>query len=340
MIKYTYYIGIDVSKNTLDFAVMKGKVFLFHKVLPNTQENIKEFINEIKQLSSFALTKALFCMEHTGYYCNSLIAVLKANKTNIVVENAVKIKNSLGLIRDKSDKIDAIRIANYACLNCDKLVLYNHKRSVIIHLSNLVALRSRLLGALLSLKVPLKEEIVFVNKELHTETMKGCSTSIMAIKADIAYVEDKMNILIKSDDHLTKLFDLITTVPGVGQLTAIQILLSTNEFKDISNAKKFACYAGVVPFIKGSGLKIGRGRISQVANKKVKALLHICAITSLRCDKVMKEYYKRKILDGKPPMAVINAIRNKLILRVFACVNRNEPYQKDYVALPLTKEDL
>jgi transposase len=72
--------------------------------------------------------------------------------------------------------------------------------------------------------------------------------------------------------------------------------------------------------------------VSQFANKKVKTLLHICAVSALRFDPELKAYFERKTkTEGKPKMAVINAIRYKVVLRIFACLNQDRVYKKGYI---------
>src|ERR1700754_1812193 len=93
---YTYFIGIDVSRNKLDIAVMAGNSFLFHREIKNEPADIFAFVTEIKDLPKFVMTKAVFCMEATGIYCNHLLHTLKKFKTNIVRENPLQILNSLG----------------------------------------------------------------------------------------------------------------------------------------------------------------------------------------------------------------------------------------------------
>lgn len=327
---YTYFIGIDVSRNHLDYVVMEGKKFLFHKELTNEPISILEFINELKTLPKFTIGKSVFVMEQTGYYCNHLVTVLKRVKANFAIENAMQIKNSMGVLRGKDDKLDAIRIAQYAYNNRELLTLKELKRPVMIQLSNIYNLRNRLLGMHLALKAPIKEQELFVKKLIYKDTIRSCNRSLEAIKTDIQDIDIFLNQLISSDENLKKLFKIVTSVPYIGTITAIQIIISTNEFKDIHDPKKFACYAGVAPFKNESGMMKGRARVSPIANKKVKALLHICALGALQHDPELKEYFNRKVNEGKPKMAVINALKYKLILRVFACVNQGRCYSKEY----------
>jgi transposase len=78
------------------------------------------------------------------------------------------------------------------------------------------------------------------------------------------------------------------------------------RFKDITDAKKFACYAGVVPFEQSSGRKRGKPHVSRIANKKVKALLHLAALSASLHSDEFKTYFDRKVAEGKNKMLVLN----------------------------------
>jgi transposase len=330
--KFTYFIGIDVSRNKLDYAVLKDKQLVVHRETSNKPEAILAFVTELKTLTDFKISKAVFCMEQTGFYCNHLLNVLKKLKAYVAVENPVQIKNSLGLLRGKNDKIDAIRIAQYAQRNKTELKRWTPRRPIVVQLMNLIAIRNRLLGVSVALKTPLKEQLTFIKKGIQHESIQSCKRSLTAIEEDLFDINTSIESLINADDRLNRLKKLITSVPSIGPVTAIQIIICTNEFRDINNPKKFACYAGVAPFKRESGKMIGRAKVSHVANKKIKSLLHICAMGSLRYNKELIAYYERKTkTEGKPKMAVINAIRYKLILRVFACVNQDRCFVEDHI---------
>lgn len=331
--RYSYFIGIDVSKNKLDFAVLQAGNLLFHQETQNEPNEILPFVTGLKTLPKFTMSKALFCMEHTGIYTNKLLACLKKLKANTVVENAMVIKNSMGLIRGKYDKIDAIRIAQFAFKNKDTLRLSEAKRPVILELTSLFALRNRLLNTQTALKTPLKEQTGFIKKGLSKQGDQLCAKSILAIATDLSIIDHIMDLLLNSDERTKRLMQIITSVPAVGRITAIQLIIATNEFRDINDPKKFACYAGVAPFVKDSGKFKGRGRVSSIANKRVKGVLHLCAVTAIRAKGLeeLRAYYDRKtITEGKPKMAVLNALRNKIILRIFACVNQDRLFESEY----------
>lgn len=330
--EFTYFIGCDVSKNELDFAVMCGKKFLFHKEIFNEPTAITVFFNDLKKLPDFDLNLAVFCMEHTGIYTNHLLTYLHKKKANCCLEAATHIKNSMGNIRGKDDKVDAMRIAEYAYKNREELRMWHPKREVIQKLASLSSTRRRLLEAQTLLKTPLKESNDFVSKSILNQSRKVCQCTLTSIQADLKKIESAIKEVIDTDEELRRLFGIITSVNGVGPVTATQILITTNEFKDIKDPKKFACYAGVAPFTKESGLFKGKAKVSHMANKKVKTLLHMSALTAIVFNPDMKAYYERKVNEEKKnKMLVINAVRNKLILHIFACVSQNRKYEKNYM---------
>lgn len=332
--KFEFFIGIDVSKNELDFAVIQGKALLFHQEIVNNPKSISSFINELKMIKGFKLEKAVFCMEHTGIYTAHLLSGLHKKKANLCLEPATQIRNSLGNIRGKNDKIDAIRIAEYACKNQEDLTLWVPKRLVIQHLAHLATTRARLIKAKNMLTVSLAEAKAFLPKEIIKKDSGLCSHTVKAMESDIQKIDKIIDGIVASDPELTRLFTLVTSVSGIGKVTATQIIITTNEFKDIKDPKKYACYSGVAPFTKESGIFKGKASVSHMANKKVKTLLHMSALVAIQHNADIKEYYRRKVdLEKKNKMSVLNAVRNKLILRIFACVRENKQYEKKYSKL-------
>lgn len=326
----TYFIGVDVSKNELDFAVVNSNKVLFHLEVTNDKAGIDSFIKALKKQTGFDFENSLFCMEFTGIYNNILLNYLSSHKAFIWVENARQIKDSMGTIRGKTDKLDSILIAQYSYKNRENPRLWSPKRDIIQELDRLTAIRSRLKNAIKMLETPLVDSKDFIGKKAHKDTKNACQDSINALKKDVKNVEKQIDEIIKKDPELSHLFELITSVKGISKVTATEIIITTNEFKDIDDPKKFGAFAGCVPFERSSGKKKGRPKVSSITNKKMKALLHMAAMSAIKYCKELKEYYERKVSEGKNKMLVINNVRNKLILRVFACVNKNQKYNENY----------
>lgn len=328
-LKTKYFIGIDISKNKLDIALVLDGNLIDHQTIANTSSAVQKYLDELKGLKCKSIRQVIFCMENTGVYGNILIGQLLKKKAIIAVENGMHIKQSMGLVRDKSDKKDALRIALFAEKNSKNLRFWEPPRPVIVKLRHLSQVRERLLNVVVKLQLPIKENGAFIDSAMGKLALECSILSIDAVKADLQKVERQISEQIKADERLARLNALITSVPGVGDKTALQIIIRTNEFKTISDPKKFACYAGVVPFKKESGVSTSRAKISGLANKKLKSLLHMCAFRAIRVDSEIAGYYERKTqVDKKAKMSVINAIRNKLILRVFACVRNDKAFIK------------
>lgn len=327
-----YFVGIDVSKLTLDFMVLAGVNKLFHLQVENSAAGIESFIKQLRSVYFISLKECLFCLEHTGIYNNPLLDYFEKNKCNVWLESAIHIKQSSGLMRGKNDKIDSYRIALFASRNRESAKLWQPKREVIKKLKTLAATRSRLITAKVQLETSLKEGNKYTDKAAQKLFESCCRHSLAGLKKDIAYTEEQIKKVITEDERLNELFDIITSVPGVGPVTATEVIVSTNEFKDIKEAKKYACYSGIAPFSYTSGTSIkGKAKVSNMANKQVKKLLHMASLTAAVYDKELKTYFERKVAEGKNKMAVLNAIRNKLIQRVFACVRENRKYEKNYM---------
>lgn len=327
--QFKFFVGIDVSKNTLDFSVVTQGMEMANFRIENSPKAIKKTLRELATLKGYHLAETLFCLEYTGLYNNHITSSLQSIEAHIWVEKAIQIKRSSGLQRGKSDKVDACRIAFYAFRNQDKARLWSAPREVIQQLKRLTGLRERLLIMKGQLQKPMQESQRFDSKEIYAGIKEACQASLKAIKSDLKRIDNRIQEVIKSDVSLKHLFDLVTSVDGIGPVIACEMVLTTNEFRNINDPKKYACYSGVVPFEHTSGSSVrGRSRVSHFANKNCKRLLHLAAMSTIRYSGELKTYWLRKLQEGKHKMVVLNAIRNKLIQRVFAVVKRGTKYQK------------
>ncbi len=329
--EYKVFIGVDVSKETLDFVVLFEGKKLFHIQVSNNNTGINRFYKRIKQHIKVDQEHWLLCMEHTGIYCNPLLEYSNGKGLSVWLEDASRIRAYHGLERGKDDALDAFRIAEYAYAKKEKTMLYKAPRKIIDKIKTIIKLRERLVTTKTRLLAPLKEEKRFGDKQLAREHEKLLKPVIDKVIKQIQLVEKKIQKLIKEDEHLRRLYGLITSVQGVGFVTAINTLVVTNEFKKITEPKKMACHCGVAPFKYDSGTSIrSKAKVSHRANKSMKTLLHLAAMSAISCNGELKDYYLRKVEEGKNKMAVINAVRNKIIHRMFVCVRENRKYEKIY----------
>lgn len=333
---FRFFIGIDVSKNTLDIGLLDAdnSALISHQQVGNSDDGIAAMLEWLQKQDGFLIGNSLFCLEHTGMYNYPLLQFFSQQNANVWIENPVQIKKSLGLQRGKNDKVDAIRIAQYAYRLKDHVKLWKPVREVIDRLKHLSALRERLVETKKRLLTPVEELFKVGNKTIAKTLEKSMSKTMKGLDKDLQAIEDQMRDIIDNDDDLKRLYELVTSVIGIGFVTAVNLLVYTNEFKLFSNHRQFACYSGVAPFEYRSGISMkGRSRVSHMANKKMKRYLHMASLTGIKLDEGLRKYYERKVTEGKNKMSVLNAIRNKLLARIFAVVNRGLPYQKNYLVL-------
>lgn len=327
MKQYRHVFGVDVSKKTVDITHVINQEFT-HRQFSNDEAGMEQLMAWLKELQ-LDFDTTLFCMEATGLYCFTLTHFLASHSIDTWIEHAAQIKKATALARGKNDKVDSQRIAAYATKNLDRLRLWKPVDATLEKIRHLASLRERLVETRKRLATPIKEfEDVgnLVMAKLLTKTIKS---SLTAIDKDLKNIETKIIDVINEDDNLKLLYKLITSVVGIGFVTAINLIVHTNGFAMMKDARKLACYCGVAPFEYSSGSSVrGKTKVHYMANKKLKCNLHMASLTAVKLDADLKAYYERKVMEGKNKMSVLNAVKNKLLARVVAVVNKQQEYVK------------
>lgn len=327
----TIIVGIDVSKETLDLVTLARGDEAYHEQIPNTVKAYRQWMKDQLSGSDKGKDSWLVCMENTGIYCSHVMEVCASLGVDLWVEDAGRIKAFHSLARGKSDAVDASRIAHYGYLKQGEAKLWSAPREVISQLKSLHQLRRRLLNTKQRLSTPLGEE-KYMGSSWSKEHSSHITPILRQLNVQLKEVEGKLKALILADSHLRELYENMSSVKGVGLIVAVSLLVMTNEFKDINDPRKMACQAGVAPFPYESGKRIkGRTKVSHRAHKPMKVLLNLAARSSVSSPGELRDYYERKVAEGKNKMVVLNAIRNKIIHRVFACVRDNRKYEENYM---------
>jgi transposase len=327
MKQYSHFFGVDVSKKTVDITLAHNAE-LIHQQFTNDDEGMAQLMEWLKELKP-ALENTLFCMEATGLYCFPLTRFLAANSIDIWIEHAAQIKKSTALARGKNDKVDSQRIAIYATKYLDRLRLWKPVDTTLEKIKHLASLRDRLVETKKRLETPIKEFEEMGNAAMAKLLTKTIKSSLAAIDKDLKNVESKIIDIVNEDDNLKLLYKLITSVVGIGFVTAINLIVHTNGFTMLKDTRKLACYCGVAPFEYSSGSSVrGRTKVHFMANKKLKCNLHMASLSAVKLDADLKYYYERKVAEGKSKLSVLNAVKNKLLARIIAVVNKQQEYVK------------
>jgi len=317
--------GVDVSKLTLDIFVKPCGLSL---VIDNNRKGFVQWWKEMKKILQ-PDTRVMVVMEHTGLYSRKFEIFLRTLGVDYCKISALEIKRSLGMTRGKNDKIDAQRIAGYGWLRRELLTADPKVEESIEQLKYLLGARLKMV----------RDRAGYINriKEMkaagYVKELKLEEEIVAYLAKKIKEVERSITKLIVSNPVLKTTCELLRSIKGIGPIIAAYMIGNTNNFTRFSSARKFNCYAGIAPFKYQSGTSIkGRARVSHLANKDTKTLLNLAATCAIRCDEELKTYYLRKVSEGKNKMSCINAIRAKLVARMFAVVKRQSPYQPLAVA--------
>ena len=326
---YPFIAGIDVSKMSLDVCLVNCTTGeCASTVVANNSEGYKSLKRWLKMQGNDKHEKTLFCMEHTGIYTQNLVKYLLSRGGKVWLESSLHIKRSMGIVRGKTDKIDAQRIARFACLHQQEAKLVQLTQPTLERLQYLMRARMRLLKSINSHKTAI-EEMTQVDKKAGTELSRLCKKAVEGLKESLQKVEAKMEELVSADKEIKTLYELITSVKSVGNVLALELIVFTHGFTRLLDGRKLACYAGVAPFEYRSGTSVrGTTGTSSFANKILKKSLFMASMNAVRHHGELKEYYSRKTAEGKSKMSALNAVRNKLLHRIVAVVKRGTPYQE------------
>lgn len=322
------YVGIDVSRDHLDFALVDNEGT--HEVstqVPNETKAIKALVRSWMKKNGLDSAESLFCLEPTGHYSHLLLEVLVDMKVAVWLAHPMDIKQGMGIARGKNDKVDALRIAQFARRYRDQARLFTADHLRMGKLKQLLMKRRQLMDSKVRLKIQLKD----VNRRMHADLHKTFDQIDQAHMRTIDRLIKKVELMIdqeiSADPVIKQQYDLIASVPGVGPVLASNMLALTDAFTRFSTPRQLACHVGVAPFEHSSGSSVrGRTRTSQKAHAGLKSLLHMAALVAIRNDQELGDYYRRKVAEGKPKLCAINAVRGKIVHRILAVLRRNEPY--------------
>jgi|GraSoiStandDraft_1057264.scaffolds.fasta_scaffold110352_1 transposase len=323
MKKYKIFVGIDISKGWIDVAVKSETVSVCRR-FDNCKKGYRSMLSWLKTFASFK--EMILCMEHTGVYGMPLWEYLANQKICFVVETGLQIRHSMGIRRGKSDKADAQIIARYIRLHHTETRLYKVPNEVIKRLKIVFGYRERLLKVKHLLTVSSKEISSFMSKSACREMTIDSGKLAAIISERISRIEKVIDKIIEADPETNRIYRLVKSVPGIGPITGAYLIIVTQNFTLINNSRKLSRYAGMSPEKNESGIIKRKAKTSRIGNKKLKALLSNCVGTIIQHDIESREYQQRKIDQGKPEGVIINNLRNKILHRVCAVVNRGTPY--------------
>ncbi|MBG7612937.1 IS110 family transposase [Polaribacter sp. BAL334] len=327
-------VGIDVAQKEL--VVTLGRMFedlsieLYrYKVFKNTEKGFIGLTNWVKKLTKEEV-KVLYVMEATGVYHQKIAYYLDKNNFDVAVVLPNKISNYIRTLDIKTitDKTCSQAITRFGLER--KLDLWKRPKSIYKNLQQLTRERDQIVAERVTAKNQLHAELS--EAEPYEKSIKRIKARIKLLNTQEKEIKNDIAVIVASDENIRKEIDIICTLPGVGELTAVIVLAETNGFELIRNKRQLASYAGLDVKEKQSGTSIkGKPRISKKGNRSLRKAMHFPALTAVKWDENFKELYARLVSKHGIKMKALVAVQRKLLEMIFTLYKNQTSYDKDYL---------
>ena len=327
------YVGIDISKEKCNLCYRRGLEIVREEECLNEIKALNKAIKAALKAVEAKEEEVLICAEYTGRYIYPLTVTCKELDLFLWLDDPTRIKNSMGLTRGKNDAIDAARIAEYAFRYSDKAVRYSIPDAALVSMKNLLSDREFLLIDKKRYQAQLSDQKRYMDPIDFKHKSTRWKKVIRSIEEQIASIDAEIDALIAADPVLARQKELLVSIDGIGNRIAINMIAITGGFTRFQNARQFCSFAGLTPYRYDSGTSVrSKAKISKRSNQTMKALLHLSAVTVATRMKEgeYRDYYERKLKEGKHVMCVMNVLRAKLVHRMFSVIKRDTEYTKQY----------
>lgn len=317
-----HFIGCDVSKSTLDFSIFeRGKDYRVfeHIQVTNDQEGFNAMRKWLRTFK-INLKDAVIGMEHTGVYSNALAEWCFKRGYTFVMLHPLDVKNACSRGRNKNDKADSQFIADYVYTMREKLTPSGIESTSIKKLRELLNER----------QLAVRTRTSYLNQMKTVSdaaTIKRMKKMADTLTAQISVIEASIKKEIEADCAIKQNYTYIISIPGIGLVNAVMTIIATGNFTRFQTARQYAKFCCVSPLSNQSGISVrGGNHTSKAGHNEIKSVLTQGARSAICNDSQLKAYYQRKRAEGKTHGCVMNAVKFKLICRMFAVVQRQSVY--------------
>ncbi len=331
---YTHIVGIDISKETISVRLMilgespqpVGDIETF----PNCEVGYGQLNQWLVRCGVLARTTQVV-MEATGVYWEGSALYFYEHGFQVSVVNPAQIKYfaRTTLMRGKTDALDADLIARFGVSvkpriwtppgeSMESLQVFIHQREAYVAM--LTQEKNRLHA--LQHRAHCPRQVITMTK-----------AHIRFLEKRITELEHAFKDLLKKTPAWQRSIDLLTSIPGVGLITAGVLLTETLAFSTLVNARQLAAYAGLAPAPFLSGTSVHRPtRISKIGNARIRQAVYLASLSGIRANPVLKTFYQRLRANGKPAKVALVAVARKLLTIAFALVKSQQPFDPNYVS--------
>lgn len=316
------FMGVDISKDTFDACLLTPEGVYRHQAFANTEAGFAQLLSFQQRLAPGA--SGHYCLESTGPYSQPLALFLVEHDHLVSVVNPARVRHfALGKgYRNKTDRVDAR-------LLCDFCVQESPSpwRVAAPEVQELVFLLRRL-------DEIEKHKSQEVNRleatTLPRHVLNSVKNTIKFLDKETRRLEREIKSHIDRHPDLKNDLDLLSSIPGIGEATALRILCEMPDVDQFVSAKQVAAYAGLSPREHTSGKSVRkRTRISKAGNGRLRKAMYYPALTATRHNPLIRSFYHRLLERGLCKMAALTACMRKLLMIAYGVLKHQQPFSPE-----------
>ena len=326
--------GIDVAQKEL--VVTLGRMFddftieLFsYRVFKNSDSGIKSLVGWVNKLTDCEIA-VRYVMEATGVYHQKFAYYLEDNQYEVSIVLPNKISNYIRTLELKTitDKSCSEAIAQFGLER--KLDKWHKPKGVYKELQQLTRERDQIVQERSILKNQIHAENVEASP--NQRSLERMQSRIKFLNSQEKEIKEDIASIVKDNPAVKQIIDRVTTIPGVGALTAVIVLAETNGFELIRNKSQLASYAGLDVKEKQSGTSVkGRPKISKKGNRNLRKAMHLPALTAVKWDNNYRNTYAGLVSKHGIKMKALVAIQRKILELIFILFKNETVYDSEYM---------
>ena len=326
--------GIDVAQKEL--VVTLGRMLddfsieLFsYKVFKNNDSGVKLLVDWVNKLTGYEVP-VRYVMEATGVYHQKFAYYLVDNGCEISIVLPNKISNYIRTLELKTitDKSCSQAIAQFGLER--KLDKWAKPKSIYKELQQLTRERDQIVQERSVIKNQIHAEKT--ESEPNQKSLERMQARIRFLNSQEKEIKADITDIVSKDPDLKQVINNITTIPGVGELTAVIVLAETNGFELIRNKSQLSSYAGLDVKEKQSGTSVkGKPRISKKGNRNLRKSMHLPSLTAVKWDENFKNIYARLISKNGIKMKALVAVQRKILELIYILFKNETVYDKEYI---------
>lgn len=317
-----HYLGIDVSKDSLDVCLLSGPSVQMGQ-FDNTASGFQRLARWLRKQAAAEELHA--CLEATGQYGDGVAEYLYQQGWRVSVVNPARIKayGASRLVRNKTDQLDARLIAEYCARENPPAWTppspeFKQLREMTRHLAALKDMRTQ-------------ESNRLGSGGSHPLVQQAISEHLTFLQQQIKALESQIKAHINRYPELKRRKQLLMSIPGIGEITAIKILAEIRSLEEFDNARQVAAYAGLSPRQHRSGSSVrGQTRLSKAGNIHLRTALYFPAIVACRHNPLLRVFAERLRARSKGKMVVVGAVMRKLLCLAYGVLKSGIPFDPHY----------